>query len=289
MSGGTLTPIEALTELLESGSTPALRTGLIDRFGDVIQLFEAKGWLKRAPTPSHTTCLLCNRGHEAELGFDAQAKVGRYCCVEAGGWGEVSMMELESRVLNLHLVLKHIRAALHPISFSIEERLPGLLWRLGESSCGGGRWTAMFARHVYNDRLARCLAHLPHVSSVPGLVLTCSGAVAELGAIAGFRFAALSTVLNFDVDGHLSANAGALGVALGRPQARKPPPGRPTPRDEIFDIVCALGEAEAALGKGALLPIIRARLSPHAPPLKDKAFLGHIQSALRVRLKKTKT
>lgn len=289
MIGGALAPVDVLADLMERGPIPALRAELIDRFGDVVQMLEAKGWLRCAPAPSHTECRLCNRGHSAELRFDPVAEVGRYWCVEAGGWGEVPMLDLESRVLNLDLALKDIREALRPVSFLVEVRLPGLLWRLGESSCGGTRWTTMFARDVCNDRLARCLAYLPRVSTVPGLVLTSSRTPAELCEIAGFRFAGLGTVLDLDHDGNFVVNGGALRAALGRAPASERPRGRPTSRDEIYDVVGNLTDEEAVLGENTLLPIIRERLSPGAPALKDRAFLAHIQGALKKRAKNPKT
>lgn len=274
-----LSSIEALAALVERGESPTPIAQLVSRFGDVIQLFDENGWLARGPNAQFVRCRLCNEGHDAELSFDGQTGQGHYRCCATGGEAIADQAEVETRVVVLEQVLVSIRAALTPIKFSLREEIPGVLWQLGESTCGGLSWTAVFARAVFNDNLVLSLERLSHVVGGPGLVLT-SMPTPPMLAAGTLRFWPIAAVMDLDVDGTFQVNESAikagLGVARGRRRGRGRPPDFET---EALAVIAAASVEELKCEDDRLLDLVRSRL----PGLETKSH-GVIAPTLRKRI-----
>jgi hypothetical protein len=276
MTRALLSPIEALAAMLEHGDRPAPMLDLISRFGDVVQLFDHMAWARRGPDASFVRCRLCNESHSADVIFEGKAKRARYYCVVDGRWAGAEPAELETRVVQLGIVLSALRGALAPIAFPPREEIPGVLWRLGESTCCGRAWTAMFARGIRGDTLAAILERLPHLSTKAGLVLTTTPISASLRA-SGFYFRCLPAVMYLDADGTLRANEAALeaGLGLGRPP--RPTRGRPPDYEtEALAVIDAAAATELQLDDDALMALVAGRI----PGLKTKNH-GVIAKTLR--------
>jgi hypothetical protein len=271
-----LSPIEALAALLEYGERPAPMLDLVSRFGDVVQLFDDMAWARRGPDASFVRCRLCNEGHTADVMFEGKAKQGRYYCVADGQWAVVNPAELETRVVKFDIALSALRAALAPIEFPLRAEIPGVLWRLGESTCGRLAWTAMFARELRGDNLAAILERLPRLSTKPGLILTTTPISPNL-SVDGFHFTFLPAVMQLDAYGALSVNESAIGAALGLGRAPRSSRGRPPDYEvEALAVIDAADATELQVGDDALIALVECRV----PGLKAKNH-GVIARTLR--------
>ncbi|MBX3430808.1 MAG: hypothetical protein KF779_14590 [Hyphomonadaceae bacterium] len=252
---------------------------LVSRFGDVVQLFDENGWLKRGPKAQFVRCRLCNEGHDAELSFDGETGHGYYWCVVSGGRATADEAELEMRVVALECVLPALRDALAPIKFSLREEIPGVLWLLGESTRCGLAWTAMLARAAHNDNLALILERLPRVSAGPGLVLTSTPTPPMLDS-GPFRLRPIATIMDLDVDGILHVNESAIKAGLGIARDRRRGRGRPADFEtEALAVIAAASVEELNCDDAGLLDLVRSRL----PGLETKSH-GVIAETLKKRI-----
>jgi hypothetical protein len=145
-------------------------------WGEGLRILADLGAVGAGPRLDSITCQACDTNHFAAIEFDAEAKGYIYFCPEAG-WVEVDDADLAT--LRFHpewLVDWLIGALAMPNPVRRGALLPGRLWHLGDTLCGGTLVTVVFARWISSqaalDELASMLGTI-HVAD-KGLVITTS-------------------------------------------------------------------------------------------------------------------